>query len=345
MDKKKKTVLFVTIFMVMAVILAAVIWQLAKTGKEPAGREVLRVGEEIVYLDEVNLYLYENMTGLGITAAALEQKAEDGGSGDAYYKGEILQTIMDYKVGAQVAGKRGMTLSEEEEKQVLQNVVDFLDKTDGSVLRELGIGQECITESYRQRYLANKLANATAETVSVEEQSYCTLYIMQFPKVEMDENGDYVRAGDSDMPILLSEEDMQERKQDAEAALAMLKEGEDADTVARKYGVELYSGEESNLADSFSEPFLQYAKSLKKDACSPLLETESCYAIVKMINENDAEIANQILSYYKEELIAETIAAERENWYQETGVLKEPDLTGSVWEKLTLYDFVKYVEE
>lgn len=340
----KKLLPFILLLCLLLVAIICLIWKFVSAGKTPARQEVFLVGEETVYLDEVNFCFYQNVTQLRLGADVLEQTMEDGSTGDSYYKNAILKTIMNYKVEDKVARSRGITLDEEEEKQLKVDVADFLKNTNGSDLRELGITQERIEEIYRQRYLADKLEKEVMDDITVDDQKYCTVYIMQFPKVKMDETGDYVRDGDSDMPILLSDEEMTRQKEHAQQALKMLQDGEDAVAVARKFNVELYSGEESNLADSFEEPFVQYTATLKKDECSPVMETESCYAIIKMIKEDNKEIAQQIMGYYKEDMIKEAIQEERDKWYKEAGTTDNATFIGSVWERLTLFDFVKYVE-
>ena len=72
-----------------------------------------------------------------------------------------------------------------------------------------------------------------------------------------------------------------------------------------------YSGEESNTPESFGEPFTEYAQSLKDGECSPVLETESCYAILKMITVNDEEIADQIMQHYRAEMEEEAVTEKK----------------------------------
>ena len=191
LDKKKK-IQRIWIAVILAVIgiavLAAVLWKLSGAGNAPSEKVVFKVGGEAVYLDEVNLCIYQNVMNLGMTADSLNTTAEDGSSADDYYKKEILQMIMDYKVEAKVARMRGMTLSDEEKKEIRNDVVEYMGEADGRMLRKFGITQERIIEIFEERYLANGLEQTVTQTVTVEEQNYCTMYMLLFPKVEMDEN-------------------------------------------------------------------------------------------------------------------------------------------------------------
>ena len=75
------------------------------------------------------------------------------------------------------------------------------------------------------------------------------------------------------------------------------------------------------------------------------METASCYGILKMITENNEEIAEQIMGYYKSDLEQETIEENKTKWYEEAGAGSGAEFVGSTWENISLYDFVKYVEE
>lgn len=345
-EKENKPLLPVIILAVVIAAVATVFWVLSGNKDNPADTVVFTVGEESVYLNEVNLCILQNVMNLGLTRETLDfTKMEDGISADEFYKREILQVMMNYKVGAAVAGKRGMTLSEEEEQSVKNDAVQYMGKVDGSILSRLGITRELVIEVYRQRYLAHRLEEEAVKDVELEGQNYCTMYMLLFPKVLMNEEGNYVTEEDGETPQLLSEEEIEQKKEDADAAYKELLDGEDIEKLAEKYGVSNISGEESNLAESFGEPFSTYAGKLKKGEYSPVLETASCYAILKMLEENNQEMADRILEEYKADMEEDAVEEERTSWYEEAGISEEPKFSGKVWDSVSLYDFVRYVEE
>ena len=343
-NRHLETVITVAIVVILVVLAAAGLWILSGEGNRPSDKLVFTVGEEKVYLDEVNFCILQNMVNLRITADALNNTTAQDGTGAAeYYKQEILDLITDYKVEAMVAEKRGMLLSKEEESSVRNDAVQFMGSVNAGVLNELGITQYMVIRVCRERYLAKKLEDTVTENMEKESQKFCTMYMMLFPKVEMEENGDYKRQEDGETPIMLSEKEIEKSKANAEAAYQELKDGAEVEKVAEKYGVTAFSGEESNLTESFGEPFSQYAESLKEGEYSPVLETPSCYAILKMITENNEELAEQILSHYNEDAAKDKVKEERKKWYREAGV-EEPQLNDSIWRNVSLYDFTQYVE-
>lgn len=343
--RRRETISTIVVIAVLLILAAGGLWVLSGEGNKPSDKLAFTVGEEEVYLDEVNFCILQNVVNLGITTDLLNNtKVDDGTSAAEYYKQEILELMSDYKVEYITAKKQGLAITEEEEQSVRSDAVQFMGSINGSVLSQLGITQDMVIEVYKQRYLAKKLEDTVTGDIETEEQRFCTMYMMLFPKVEMGEDGDYIRQEDGETPVMLSEEEIDKSRQDAEDAYQELIDGAELETVADKYGVTAYSGEESNLSGSFGEPFSQYAESLKDGEYSPVLETESCYAILKMITANNAELAEQIMSYYKADVAKEKIAEEKKRWYEEAGI-ESPKLNGSIWEKVSLYDFTQYAED
>lgn len=343
--KRKKLLISVVFAVVGIMIAAAVLWKISGAGTVPSQKSVFRIGGEEVFLDEVNLCILQNVMNIGITDNMLNTTSQDGSSMDDFYKDKILQVITDYKVEAKIAEQQGITLSEKDRDAIRVDAVEYMGTVDGRILKQLGITQERVIEIYTQRYLAHALEESVIKDLKVEEQKYCTMYMLLFPKVETDANGDYVREDDGETPVMLSEEDIKKKKEDCEKAYEELKDGADIEEIAVKYGVSNVSGEESNLAESFEKPFSEYAVKLKEGEYSPILETASCYGILKMITENNEEIAEQIMGYYKSDLEQETIDENKTKWYEEAGAGSGADFVGSTWENISLYDFVKYVEE
>lgn len=341
---KKKLETVITVVVVLAVLVIAFVglWKLSGEDNKPSKQLAFTVGTEEVYMDEVNLCILQNTVDLGVNAEHLNSAtAEDGTLAADYYKQEILDMIMDYKVEYLIAKEQGITLTEEEEKGIMLDVVEYMSKVNASTLNQWGVKQELVEEVYRQRYLARKLEDTVTADVSADDLTYCTIYLMLFPKVEMDEEGNYVTEEDGETPVMLSDTVIAQRKKQAENALKELKEGTTAAEVAKKYDVELYSGEESNTPDSFGEPFSDYAKKLKDGECSPLIDIESCYAIIQMIEDNNKQLADQIREYYQADLEGDAVEAQREKWYEQLGVGDEPTFEGKVWEKISLYDYVQ----
>ena len=180
--------------------------------------------------------------------------------------------------------------------------------------------------------------------VDKENQQFVSIYALLFPKVEMDDAGDVVTGEDGVTPVMLSDEEIEKRKEDADAAYKELTE-EDADIqeVAKKYGVDIYSGLQSNMIESLDEPFATYAKELSEGEYSPVIDESSFYGIVKMVKENNEQISEQILTQYADDVKEDGLKEMLYKWYEELGVSGGPKFVGNSWDKVSFYDFVKYV--
>lgn len=342
--KKRDMILFVFVLVLFIAGFAVFLWNLSGAGKEPFNTAAFRVGTEEVYMDEVNLCILQNVVDLGIGEKALDTTAEDGSSADSYYKNEILQLIMDYKVEAQVAKKQGITLTKKEKETVRKDATEYLGQIDGRILSELGIKQDRVIEIYQERYLAHKLEQTVTDDVDVEDQRYCTIYMLLFPKVQVDEEGNYLTEEDGQTPLMLSDEEIAKQKQNADEAYQRLQDGEDITELAKEYGVDTVSGEQSNMEESFGDAFTEEIKKLKEGDVSPVIDISSCYAILKMVKENNEELAAQVMDRYRSDKEKDALKEQRAVWYDEEGIT-EASFVGNAWKNLSLNDFAKYVEE
>ncbi|MBQ9983997.1 MAG: hypothetical protein IJP29_05345 [Lachnospiraceae bacterium] len=341
-NKVKEIVITALVGVLMLVVVVFGLWKLSGEDDKPSNTLAFTVGTEEVYMDEVNLVILQNIQSTGMTVESLDRvSSENKVDAATVYKEEMLEVIMDYKVAYLVAKERGMELTAEELEDVKLDVADYLSKVDARLLNQWGIEKSMIQEVYEQRYLAHKLETTITDGVEVGEYQYCTVYFMLFPKVEMTADGSYATEEDGETPIMLSDSEIEQAKADADAALAELKAGTDPDEVAKTYGVESYSGQESNISTSFDEVFTKYTTTLKAEECSPVIELESCYAIVKMITENNEEMAEQIVEYYEADKMQEALDEQRALWYEQVGVGEEPEYAGKAWSSVNLYNYLQ----
>ena len=349
---RKYMVILIAAVLFLAVLTAVLIAIFAKE-KSAYNTVVFKVADEKVRMDEVNFLMLQNAINLNIDEDTLnksETKLQALGydSADEYYKNEILTLIMDYKVEYLTAKQQGMTLSDEDKDKVRKDVTDYLSGINARVLNELGLTKERIIEIYEQRYLAGKLADKTKEEIDVDDgdvdKRFATIYVMLFPKVKTTQDGDYVREEDGETPVMLSDEEMEKQKENAYAAYKELTEdGAMVEDVVKKYGIEAFSEEESNLIESFGGPFSKYAKELKEGEYSPVIDESSFYGIVKMVKENNEQISEQILTQYADDVKEDGLKEMLYKWYEELGVSGGPKFVGNSWDKVSFYDFVKYV--
>ncbi|MBR1598752.1 MAG: hypothetical protein IJ661_07580 [Lachnospiraceae bacterium] len=352
-DIKKEMVITVVVLVCAFIAIAIGLVALFHMEHTAYDTVVFKVGDEKVRKDEINFLMLQNAVDLGISEDKLnitlgQYISLDADSADEYYKNEIAKMIMDYKVECLIAKKQGISLSKDEEDAARKDATRYLSIINARVLNEIGVTRDRVIDIYEQRSLANKLLEETKKEIHVEDEDidkrFASVYIMLFPKVETTDDGDYVREEDGETPIMLSDEEINKQKENAYSAYKELtEEGADIEELARKYNIEAFSGMEYNLVDSFADPFLDYIKKLKEGEYSEVIEESSFYGIVKMVSENNEEISNQIMKQYNEDMVKEELEKRLDGWYEELGISKDPVFVGSAWDKITFYDFTKYV--
>lgn len=313
--------------------------------KKPNETMAFQIGSEVVYMDEVYLCTLQNLLQLNLDSDALAKEDRNGRMAEQYYKDEIRDVIVNYRVESELAISQGMQLTVEDEKIVKENTAKLMGSISGNAFRELEISSDCLSQVMKKQYLARKFELESVKDITTEREHYCTMYFLLFPKIKTDANGEFVYEEDGATPVLLDEAEITLCKANAESARQMLLDGVEAEEVAKKYGIEVYSGEQKNLASSFDEAFVPYAKKLKEGECSPIVETASCFGIVKMISTQDEDAENQIYAVHEQEEKEEKIIENRKEWFKQFGISDEVPKELPAWKKMTLFDFVKYVEE
>ena len=122
--KSRKGSIVLCSFIGVAAILAFVLWLNRFAFYEPAEVKAFQVGEDMVYMDEVNFCILENMLDLGIDVEALQESVAEDMTADEFYKQNIMNAIMDYKVEAQMAKREGLVLTKEEKEDANKDVIN-----------------------------------------------------------------------------------------------------------------------------------------------------------------------------------------------------------------------------
>lgn len=335
----KKRIAIVAGFVLVVMFAIFMLW-ISGRQKSPSETVVFRVGEESVYLDEVNLCILENMTNLKITKEMLDETDNKGVSMAQQYKDDIANIIYDYKVEVLAARQQGVALSEDTKQIVRSDAISYVNSVDGHVFRKYGLTKERVIEIYMERALAGEFEREICKDLESSEVTYCTMYALYFPKIEMLEDGSYATMEDGVTPVMLSDEELQKAKEQAQQAREDLQSGEQPEDVAKKYGVDQFSEKISNTPEGIGEPFAQYATKLEDGACSEVIDIQSSYVVLMMLDQNDEETAEQISAVYQDDMKDKMIAETRELWYEKLGISKN-DNKSRVWDTVSLYDFLE----
>ncbi len=147
--------------------------------------EVIKIGGQSIYLDELNYYLRTNQYEMEVDGYLTENGVTKWDQEINYYdiiiftlKEELLFTsvaeLRQVYVLCDQAAKQNVTLSADEEEKVVQAAKDFLVNSDEDLLDYIELSEERLTEIMRRNALANKmyeLVIADADTTVTTEEA------------------------------------------------------------------------------------------------------------------------------------------------------------------------------
>ncbi len=309
--------------------------QNASGGKAPSEVLVLTVGEDEVYLNEVNYYALSMIQGMGVPAGTdmSQYYSEDYPTMDDAFKAQLLAQIRQSKILYLKAVEQGYTLTEEELTEMDGLVDEFIAISDATMLAEYGIDKEVLTDIYTQIGLIRKMENALAEEIEVDKVSYGTTENLVFLTIEIDANGNAKLDAEGNY-IYLSEEKQAEQKANAEAALERVKNGELVEDLIEEYDLAATSGTSHSTTDSLRETY-----NLSNGEVSDIIESDFGYTIVKMVALEDDEYTDMVGSYNSSAAVQDAIETQENEWFSEFPI-KEDDLKQEVWDAFTFQDFL-----
>lgn len=309
-----------------------------KESQNPAEQLVLNVGEENIYMNEVNFYALSFAQALGITANTnLDEAFSADQTYDDAYKAQLLVQIRQSKILYLMAVEKGITLSDAELAEAQSNAEAFLSKYDVQEQEKYGFTLESLTEIYKQREMIMVLEKQMASEVVLdteEDTEYGTVSNMIFLKVEIDENGSAVLDENGEY-VFLSESEQAEQKANAEAALERAKNGEAFEDLIEEYGIGLVSGEVHATKSSIESTY-----GLKDGEISDIIENDYSYTIVQVINNYDEEYSKTVEAYYLNTQQKESVSAQEQEWFDNFEI-SDDDLRQDVWDA---FSFAKYFE-
>lgn len=200
-------------------------------------------------------------------------------------KSSVINQLKQIKVLVAHADDYKVKLTKDEKSQVKENVNAFVkDETGKKVMKKTEADKDVITKLYEESTLASKVMQEIIDkanvTVTDDEAKTVKVYKLVFTTKKTDSK----TGKETDMTA----KEKKNQLTKAKSALKMLKNGESASSVAKKFSVnsdneESYTKGKSELGDKFEAA----AAKLKKNQLSGIVETDDAYVIIKMLNPND----------------------------------------------------------
>ena len=317
------------------------------TQEEAQNIEVLKIGDEIISLDEIYLYTLQYLYTYKIDQKTAGQSVEE-------HKARIISQLRQEEIKYQVAKSKDIELTEKELEE-LKRITDNYYKTFGEEFFErYGISQETIENLFiKQKFITELQNRSVLELQDVykkdaekkyEDINFYEMYYILFPTVEFD-NQDLSKKDENNQYISISKEEKEKQLELAKEAHAKALAGTDMEQLAKEYKVEQYSGSQMGYQDAFSEKLNQLTADMKTGDISDVYEDELGYMVVKMINDNDNEYKNYFMEAYAQTKANDEAVNLEQFWLSQIEIDERGDMIGDVWEKFNIEPIAKYLEE
>lgn len=246
--------------------------------------EIFRIETSSCRLPELMVYLttiqnrYESVYGREIW----ETKA-DGITLEENVKNIALAQIAQIKTMNLMAEKYEVSLDEEEEARAENAAKAYYDTLSEQEIEKMGVNEKTVKSLYTELALAEKMYQYTIKDINPEisddEARTITVQHILIKTYALDDTG---------KKIAYTETEKQEAYKRAEEALALAREGEDFDSLIRRYSEDdksTYSFGKGEMEEAFEAA----AFNLGTGEISDIVETEFGYHIIKCINTFDRE--------------------------------------------------------
>ncbi|HJC57534.1 MAG TPA: peptidylprolyl isomerase [Candidatus Eisenbergiella intestinipullorum] len=289
--------------------------------------EVFRLADASCSLPEVMIYLtteqnlYESVYGDGIWSAA----GEDG-TLEERLKENVLAKLSQIKAMTLLAGRRGVTLEEQEETLVREAAVAYRESLNETEKQRLGVTQELAEGMYRDYALADKVYREIISDINPEisDDEARTITVQHILIRTVTHNADGTTTPFSE----------KEKERCHEEALRIRQEaasGEAFESLIEKYsdaGESTISFGKGEMEAAFEEA----AFNLGTDEISEVVETREGYEIIKCISTFNREETDR-----NKEKIAEQRRDEVFGQEYDAFVDSLPrNLNEALWESVTL---------
>lgn len=311
--------------------------------KDAASVSAFKMGDSQVYMNEYLLYTFQYLViHYSTEADALKVDEET-------LKKNILSQIREIKEVNYVAEGNGAELNESDMKTVQESFDGFKAKYGEDFFNAYGITDELLMKSFKEQALAAKFSNDIKNdmgkkvTSDLEEKltdtHFFSLYMIIFPTVEKDANGN-PKTDDQGNYVYVSEEEKKKQKEQAEKAIEEMNNGADYKEVIERYGVSDYCSSLCGYKDSLSETIYNRVKDVENGKCAQMLEETLGYTSLYVINNDDADLKNA----YIQTLVSDTVESEFKTvynkWLAVIPVDDEGDLSGTVIKDLTMKNVI-----
>lgn len=299
-----------------------------------SGNQLFKIGASACTTPEIMIYLTTFYNQYAQAYGEEMWHYDFGGvSLEEHVKDVVLSKMAQIKIMNLMAEERGITLSEQEEKKVLEAAASYYGLLEEDLKEQEEITEKVVTTVYREYALANKLYSTITESADMEisddEARAVTVQVIFFRNWKM-------KSGEK---TLLNEAETLKVLKNARKALQRAASDDDFEMLA------LECSDDKQIVKSYArgsvEPhFEEILFSMDQGDISDIIETKDGYYIVKCISTMDYEATQANKLVLAEQRKKEAFSKA----YQEIATNTHSQFKDKQWEKLTLTEEIHRTE-
>ncbi|MGN0435210.1 MAG: peptidylprolyl isomerase [Wujia sp.] len=306
----------------------------------------MKVAGQEVYEEETMMYCLLELLSGEISYSYVQENEDQ-------FEAEIINYIAETKVLYNIAIEQGMDFTEEDEADRDTLIENFKSFASQDILDKYNISEEMIFDiiteyCYVQKFEYEQKMSITKElyegyTSEYADYNFQKLYIMVFPIIEVDDNGNMMTDNNGDY-VMLNNDELQVIRDDITSAIADVRSGENPEDVAVKYGVDSYSNSQMGYEGGYNEEINTAIEGLKAGECSEILEQDNCYYFVSVLSDHDDD--------YKDDYVYKLASNEAETKYSndkyswmEEKTADGSEINDNFWQEFSLEEMAKLLYE
>ncbi len=307
------------------------------TQEEAESTEIMKIGDAIVHLDDILIYVFQEMYQYSATPDTVKAL-------EVTIRKETLSKIRTNYIIYDVASHNNVEVSDEDKATSMQYADNFM-----GVFKPLmdlyGVSAEAVYDCFYTQMVVTKfendIKNQLGQTIQedvnkqYENVRFFEMYQMVFPYVEVDESGEPVKDDDGNN-VVYDDTKKAEIKAKAEAAAKEVKEGAEASAVAEKYEVKGFSTSTIGFDGAYKEPLNGELLALKEGEASKVYDNENCYTFYVITNPDNPDMRDYYAYTIASNYVEDEFEKVENKWLQTIEIDEEGDMIGTAWDDINI---------
>ncbi len=332
--RKLRKWVVVAVWILIAVLVAAVIWSVFAGKKKKA----FSIGDETIYADELAFYALQFAMNYHISNVDMLYQMQDGTTTyEDYYKEELKQHIIDTKVMYICANQEGITLSEGERTDIDNQVATTISQL-SEYLDKFDVEDKVVKRVLTEQYLADKLHKKTFKNAG-ESRRFFHTHNLLFTTVAVNSDGT-MKLNEDGTVQTVNETTKEHQYALAMKAVELSKSGKTLEEIEEILSPDVTASHIYGDIEQYdSKEYLDAVLHMKDGDVSNVVETIYGYNVFQLISANDKEYAKKQEAQEQSIYASEQFDEQMEIWCL-NAEFDNSKLIGKAWEQFDIKNYV-----